>query len=332
MSSLGRIRRLLRLVEVLKSGRALNSQQLSDYCNVSRRTIFRDLKTLGDSGVDVVYDEQRQGYLLPSSMMLPPTGFTLDETLSLLLLCNELGDAAHGIPFQGAASSAALKLMSNLPRQLRDLVGEISESISIQLDARNPLSGSKMWFEQLKASLAERRQVRIEYRSLTEGEAGTITTLLSPYRILFKHRSWYVIGRSSLHRQVRTFNVGRILNMTLIDSRYQIPPRFSLERYLGDAWSLIRERNQRFDVIVRFQRRVAWNVSEVQWHRTQQIIWNDDETIDFHCTVEGLSEIIWWILGYGDQAEVLQPPELRERVRQHIAAMSQVYGSAGGDD
>lgn len=327
MASPDRIRRLLRLVEVLRSGRVLNSQQLSDFCGVSRRTTFRDLKALSESGVDVQYDEERQGYLLPASMMLPPTGFTLDETLSLLLLCNELGDANRGIPFQGAASSAGYKLLSNLPRQLRELVGEISESISIQLEAFNPLEDSKLWFERLRESLGHRRQVRISYRSLTEGEEGVLTTLLSPYRILFKHRSWYVIGRSSLHRQVRTFNLGRIQSMTVVDSHYTIPPRFSLERYLGDAWSLIRDRDQRFDVVVRFQQRVAWNVAEVQWHRTQKIVWNDDDTMDFHVTVDGLSEIIWWILGYGSQAEVLQPPELRQKVREHISTMARMYES-----
>jgi hypothetical protein len=43
-------------------------------------------------------------------------------------------------------------------------------------------------------------------------------------------------------------------------------------------------------------------------------VFNDDGTLDFHVTVSGLREIAWWIMGYGDQAEVIQPQELRELV------------------
>ncbi len=42
-------------------------------------------------------------------------------------------------------------------------------------------------------------------------------------------------------------------------------------------------------------------------------------------TVSGLNEISWWILGYGDQAEVLDPPELRRLVAQRAAQMVQQY-------
>ncbi|MCH7989771.1 MAG: WYL domain-containing protein [Planctomycetes bacterium] len=148
---------------------------------------------------------------------------------------------------------------------------------------------------------------------------------VSPYRLLFNRRSWYVIGRSSLHRQIRTFNIGRILAAEMLTSRFKIPERFSLDRYLGNAWSLIRDRKQTKKIVIRFQKLVAQNVAEVQWHKTQKLVWNDDETLDFHVTVDGMDEIMWWILGYGDQAEVLEPPELRELIFDKIQAMQKVY-------
>ena len=41
--------------------------------------------------------------------------------------------------------------------------------------------------------------------------------------------------------------------------------------------------------------------------------------------VDGLSEISWWILGYGDQAEVLKPAELRELIADRVDRMAAVY-------
>ena len=325
MSSADRIKRLMRLVVLLQSGRAYNTKQLAEQCRVTRRTIFRDLKTLEQSGYHVHYNHERQGFSLPAPTFLPPTDFTLDETLSLLLLSHELGHEERGIPFQQPARSAALKLLSNLPRHLREYVGELTRSISVRLDSRSPLDQSQPHYELLMQALVHRRQVRIRYHSLTEEDGGEISTLLSPYRMVFLRRSWYVIGRSSLHREVRTFNVGRIRQAELLDSSYRIPPRFSLDRYLGNAWFLIREPGKRYHVTVRFQKLVAQNVAEVQWHKTQQVHWNGDGTLDFHVEVDSLKEIIWWILGYGDQAEVLQPKELREQVKQRVAAMYEIY-------
>ena len=46
---------------------------------------------------------------------------------------------------------------------------------------------------------------------------------------------------------------------------------------------------------------------------------------DFKLVGSGLNEISWWVLGYGAEAEVVQPPELREILKKHIARMSEIY-------
>jgi predicted DNA-binding transcriptional regulator YafY len=325
MASVSRLQRLLRLVELLQSGRIYNSKDLAEICGVSRRTVFRDLRTLQDSDLPLQYDERKQGYSFSLPTYLPPTNFTLDETLFLLILCDELGHRSRGVPLSRSAQTAAFKLLSNLPRHLREKVGELAESISVRIDSHNPLFEAKPHYDLLLQAISERRQIRIRYNSLFKDERGEIGTLLSPYRLLFNRRSWYVIGRSSLHREIRTFNIGRILAAEMLTSRFTIPERFSLDRYLRNAWSLIRERGKTKDVVIRFQKKVAQNVAEVQWHKTQKLVWNADETLDYHVTVDGMLEISWWILGYGEEAEVLEPPELRELIFSKIQAMQQVY-------
>ena len=146
--------------------------------------------------------------------------------------------------------------------------------------------------------------------------------------MLFSRRSWYVIGRSSLHRDVRTFHLGRILESTATDDTFKPPPRFSAAKHLGLAWHLIREPEKKARVVVRFKPLVASNVAEVTWHPTQQVDHLEDGSIDFSVTVEGLREISWWILGYGDQAEVLEPRELREMIAERVQGMAATYGIA----
>lgn len=323
MSSNERVDRILRLISVLQSGRSHNSGQLARLCGVSRRTIFRDLATLQESGLRIVFDETRQGYSLAPQTYLPPTDFTLPEALALLVLCRELGDGDHGIPFLRAAQSAGLKLVGSLPQTMREYVGDVASAIAIRLDVRNRESPDPSRYEELVQALSQRRHVRIRYNSFSERKE--IGTLLSPFRMLFRRRSWYVIGRSSLHRAIRTFNVGRITALELLETQYRIPPRFDLDRYLGDAWNLIREPDRPLAVRIRFSAIVASNVEEVRWHRTQRMERDPDGALVFCARVEGMREIVWWILGYGEQAEVLEPPELRAEVVRRIEAMRAMY-------
>ncbi|QDT53131.1 HTH domain protein [Caulifigura coniformis] len=323
MGSTDKIRRILTLVERLQSGRLYNAPELADFCNVSHRTIFRDLKVLQQSGVPVLYDDERRGYFMPAASFLPPTDLTLQEALALIILTQELGDRDKGIPFQEAARSASLKFLSNIAGQLKSYLGDVASAVHVRMERRHKLDRARPHFELLQQSVAEKRKVRLRYNSLYDGRE--IGLLLSPYAMFFSRRSWYAIGRSSLYRSIRTFHVGRILESTLTDDSFKPPPRFSVARYLGNAWHMIREPEQRADIVVRFQPRVATNVAEVTWHPTQRIVHRGDGTVDFCVTVEGIREIAWWILGYGDQAEVIKPRELRQLVAQHVRGMASIY-------
>ncbi len=243
--------------------------------------------------------------------------------MALLVLSHELGDES-GLPFLGPARSAAVKLESSLPARLRDQLREVTAALHIHAPPSNRLTGCKPVYEQLLDAAATRRNVRIRYESLAEDKQ--IVTRLSPYGLFFSRRSWYVVGRSSLHRAKRTFNLGRVLQIEVLDDHFETPRGFSIERYLGNAWHMIREKGRDREVVVRFSRLVAKNVAEVHWHKTQRIEFHDDGTADFCVKVSGLNEISWWILGYGDQAEVLRPPELRRMIADRAKRMAETYG------
>jgi len=277
---------------------------------------------LREAGVPLVFDDEHLCYELTSASILPPTSFTPSEALALILLCQELGNSP-GVPFCGSARSAALKVESTLPQRLRDHLREVTRAVSIKLAPTNPLDAHQSTYETLLSAIARRRAVRIRYDSFTEWEV--IATKLKPYRLVFSRRSWYVIGRSSLHRATRTFNLGRMKAVETLDERYAIPSRFSLDRFLGNAWHLIPENGPDHEVHIRFQPLVAGNVAEVLWHKTQRIERRADGSLDYYATVSGLGEISWWVLGYGDQAEVIAPVALRRRVADCVARMQALY-------
>ncbi len=312
----------MKLIGLLQGGKGRNVDALSAECGVSRRTIFRDLEVLRGSGVPIVFDEERLQYHIPGTYFLPPTYLTSEEALAVITLCHELGSDGR-LPFYDAACTAAAKLENNLPQEMREYLRSVSGSVNIQLASRNPLDGRHEVYRELVKAIAKRRCARITYDSFSEGE--TITTRLSPYRLLFSRRSWYVIGRSSLHRAVRTFHVGRIQHLESLEDAFHLPRSFNLDRYLKNAWQLIPEPGIDWKVVIRFRKKVARNVAEVLWHKTQTTRFEPDGSLIFECTVTGLQEISWWVLGYGDQAEVIDPPQLQRIVSERARRMVKLY-------
>jgi predicted DNA-binding transcriptional regulator YafY len=320
--NLQRIRRLIQMLGLLQAVKGQNAAELATACAVSRRTIFRDLDVLRHAGVPLLFDDDQGSYRIPGTYFLPPTNFTTEEALAVIVLCYELGDSR--LPFYEAAQSAAFKLEGVLPHQVREHLRAVSSAVHIKLQPGNKLSGQLPIYQQLLGAIASRRPVQIAYDSFSD--RASLRLKLSPYRMLFSRRSWYVIGRSSAHREVRTFNVGRIQTLDLLDERFEIPRGFNLQRYLGNAWHLIPD-GPDCNITVWFSPMVARNVAEVVWHKSQRIAWQPDGSLHFQVRVSGIREISWWILGYGDQAEVLEPEPLRELIATHAANLVNRYNA-----
>jgi proteasome accessory factor B len=289
--------------------------ELSRMFGVSRRTLFRDLKEIQEIGIQPLFSSSRRGYALPPEQFLPPINLNLQEALGLLLLVHKMRSQIQ-MPFKHSALLAAMKIESRLPPKVRRYCESALTLISAKAGAQAPsptTPGLDDIFALLQSAAAQRRKVCINYDSPFDGKA--IQCELSPYHLLYNQRAWYVVGLSSAHKAVRTFKLNRIRSAEMLGKLFSNdgPLEFDLAEYIGCAWSMIPE-GKMYHVRLRFAPKVANSVAEVQWHKTQKVTRNPDgsATVDFR--VDGLGEITWWILGYGDQVKVLSPAELRETI------------------
>jgi len=307
---LSRISRVVQILTTLQAGKSYAVGDLAKIFGLSRRTIFRDLKELQTLGVPYHYDAKSGGYTMDPEFFLPPIDLNLQEALSLLLLVHKARSQIQ-LPFKNSALLAALKIENNLPAKIRQYCNTTLRNISTRTSAQAPTEQLDKAFVQLQKAIAQKRKVSIGYHSLLEGRVIEVT--LSPYHLLYNQRAWYVLGYSDLHKSVRTFKFNRIKELKILDKRFVDGGDFDLYEYLGRAWSMIPE-GRIYNIKLRFLPKVANNVTEVQWHSTQKITRNGDGSATMEFRVDGLGEIIWWILGYGDQVQVLAPKMLRKKV------------------
>ncbi|MEK6675524.1 MAG: WYL domain-containing protein [Planctomycetota bacterium] len=316
-----RVERLLRLIQSLQAGRQRTVDEISKAVGVSRRTVFRDLEMLSRAGIVFTFDRDTQRYSAGESTLLPPVSLTHSEALAVLLAMR-FSFVRQLIPDADAAASAGLKIESLIPATLRDHCGRLLNRMRIfpqpASDAA-PIGDSLLLVQQALA-----RQVKIKVRYDSYYDRKVLDLILHPYHLIYIHRGWYLIAFSELHTQVRTFKVERLLQSRSLDVGFRIQPTFNIDQYFGNAWLMIRG-DRLFHVKILFSPKVAANVDEIAWHKTQRSSYQDDGSLLFEVDVEGIQEIIWWILGYGEHAVVLEPLELREAMIQHVRRLAETY-------
>ena len=276
---------------------------------------------LGDAGIPFYHDEALGGYRMADTFFLPPLNLTLAEALALLVV-TEPADGDGALPLQQEAQAAALKIESALPSHMREHCGRTLRTTSVRYAPHASHDQLDATFHQIQQAIRQCRQIDLTYHSLQEKQI--IEIRVHPYHLHFSQRAWYLIGHSCGHDEVRTFKLSRIRNFELLPDRFVVEKPFHIDEYLGKAWSLIPE-GRVYHVKLLFASMVAQNVAEVLWHHTQQTNLQADGKLLYEVEVDGLKEISWWIMGYGDQVEVLAPDELRRRVARMARNLAAIY-------
>ena len=316
--SRGRIGRVVQLLTTLSKtgaapGRGYTADELAKLFGVSRRTLFRDLREIQEIGIQPILSCSRRGYALAPEQFLPPINLNLQEALGLLLLVHKMRNQIQ-MPFKHSAMLAAMKIEGCLPPRVRNYCESALARISIKAGVQAPAPttpGLDNIFTLLQSAAARRKKLRVKYDSLYDGKI--ISCEVSPYYLLYNQRAWYLVGQSSIHKAIRTFKLNHIRGVEMLDEQVDGNDDFDLAEYLGCAWSMIPE-GKMYHVRLRFAPKVANNAAEVNWHKSQQVTHNPDGSATIDLRVDGLGEITWWILSYGDQVEVLAPAALRKNV------------------
>ncbi|MFA5239575.1 MAG: WYL domain-containing protein [Phycisphaerae bacterium] len=305
-----RISRVVRLLTTLQSGEGYAVGDLAKMFGTSRRTVFRDLKELQTVGVPYHYNPKNGGYAIDPEFFLPPIDLNLQEALGLCLLVHKMSGQVQ-LPFKNSVQLAALKIENNLPPKIRQYCNMTMQNISIRANPQAPSSELDKNFAELQKAIAGKMKVSMRYHSFFEGQIINIE--LCPYHLMHSRRAWYVLGFSDMHKSIRTFKLNRIRELNCTGRRFIDGQKFDSNDYFGRAWSMMPE-GKIYNIKLRFLPMAANNVAEVQWHSTQKVTRNGDGSVIVEFRVDGLREITWWILGYGDQVEVLAPKLLRRKV------------------
>ncbi len=305
-----RVSRIIQILTALQSGQPYTVCDLAAHMGVSRRTVFRDLQDLQKAGVPAHYDSKVSHYTIDPTFFFPPPDLTIQEALGLLLLVHKTRGLVR-LPFMDSSLRAALKIENHLSQKIKLFCNRVLERISVKTPPIPNIRVSDKIFLQLIEAILKKRVVNVDY--YLPKQCKNIAFDLSPYHLFYNDHTWYVLGKPDSNDQVCTFKLNRIRKLTILDRCFVEDEKFDLKEQLARAWSMVPE-GKLYHVKLRFSPEVAHDVAETQWHSTQTVTFNDDGSAIVEFLVDGLSEITWWILSYGDKVQVLAPAVLRQKI------------------
>lgn len=318
-----RVNRMLRILMLVQSRPGWNIDKLTAEFNVGKRTLHRDLRALEKAGVPCKYSARSKGYEIRGDFFMPPVELTFDEALALVALGEHIGEQEQ-VPLLKPAGKAIAKIRCQLPARIREELQGLEDHLHIQLAAAQSPHGIDDVYDEVRVALLEKKALRLTYESTTPGSAKDEPFDFEPYALFFSQRAWYVIGHHSRHREIRCLKLNRFTSRKLTDKSYNIPKDFSLRKHLGKAWRMIRGKKT-YAVELHFDPAFAETISDTHWHDTQDIQTNDDGSLTVRFEVDGLDEIVWWVLSMGPYCKVVKPAELAQRVRDMAGKMVELY-------
>ncbi|WNV89325.1 YafY family protein [Umezawaea sp. Da 62-37] len=323
-----RASRLLSLLLLLQSRGRLTAQELADELEVSVRTVYRDVEALGAAGVPVYADRgPAGGYRLLDGYRTRLTGLTSEEAESLFL-AGMPGPAAE-LGLGTVVAAAQLKLHAALPRELRSRAGRIRERFHLDAPGWFRHSEETPFLSTIADAVWNQRRLDIRYRRWG-GRAIEVRRTVDPFGLVLKAGVWYLVARAD--GDLRTYRIARVLEVAALDEGFERPDDFDLTEFWADWSDHFEQRMYGMRVTVRMSAtglgRAQFLLSLVAARALRDSTAEPDEDgwTTVEVPVESLDHAEVDLMRLGPEAEVVAPPELRERVIARVAAMAAVYG------
>ena len=300
-----KIDRLIGILSILLQKEMTTAPKLAEHFEVSRRTINRDIEALCKAGIPIQTTQGSGGGI---SIM---NGYRMDRTLltsrdmQMILAGLRSLDSVSGSGYYG-------QLMEKIQSGSSELISG-RDSILIDLSS---------WYKTSLAPKISAIQDAIENRHILDfyyyAPSGESNRSIEPYYIVFKWTSWYVYGWCLKRKDYRLFKLNRMDKVRVTGKVFSC--RNAPVPDLGPEH--VFPVNIIFKAL--FDPDMKWRLVEEFGPGCYEV--QEDGKLLLIRDYSDPENLTMWMLTFGDKVEVLEPPEVRDRLKTIAASMTKIYG------
>ena len=309
-----KIDRLLAMIVYLLNRNLVSASRLAQEFDVSVRTIQRDMDTIQQAGIPVIAVQGPQGgYGIMEQFRMDRQLVTADD---LFYITAALGSISTSLTDKKI--SATVEKMRNLVTD-RDRKAMAVKQEKLYVDF-SMLGGDPKHQEILRTAEQGVETNRLMRFSYTNNKLETVERTVEPMTIVFKWRAWYLWAYCRTRNDYRLFRFSRMRNPELLPGRF-LRKNMSFESFLSDlektGTQKMTEFTLSFDPAMKALVEEYWGESGIDYRSDGRLV------VKSRMPEDGW--IYGMILSYGAFVTVLDPPELRERIRSEAERISRLY-------
>lgn len=312
--------RLLQLAfEMQSSAEGLSLQDIMDRFSVTRRTAerMRDaVMRVFPQTEETVSDQRVKRWRVPPATTQRLLSFSAEELADLDAAALWLKhDNRHTQARSLAAVAAKLRTLLR-PEISRRLAPDYEALLEAEGIAMRPGPRPRVGQDVLTAvrqAIKASVEVEILYQGQRDPEPKRRRVL--PYGFLYGHRHYLVAAPAAEPDRPKTFCLSGIREVVLTGAAFVRPQDFSLPAFAERSFGVWQEEPQ--DIVWRFLPGAAVRAREFVFHPSQTQEEQPDGSLIVRFRAGGLLEMAWHLFCWGDQVEVLSPPDLAARCARY---------------
>ncbi|PTN39107.1 YafY family protein [Desulfonatronum sp. SC1] len=322
---------LLNAIELLSRPQGATIQEIGESLGLQRRSVYRLLAAIQDLGFPV-YDAKgeagatKQWKMLDDyvvrlpNITLPKVELTPSEAMAIQFMAadNRLPRAPV---LRRNLDQALAKLSLLLPRNVSDSLRRFSETSFVVSKLTKDYSQKEVILDDLTEAMLTSRMCEVDYHAYSTDQ--TKTYAMEPLSICEHDGGLYLFVRISRYEEIRLLAVERIRGLRILESSFDYPDDFDPQERLKTAFGVYFD--DPVEITIRFSPEVAKYVVDRKWSGEQRVTMLNNGGVELWMRTSGKTEVLRWVLGFGPNAEVLAPAELRNEVKVLLKKALQHY-------
>ena len=164
-------------------------------------------------------------------------------------------------------------------------------------------------------------RLRMGYKKFrAEGYEKTVC----PYALKLFHQRWYLLALND-EDQMRIYALDRMTSLSVTEERFMMPENFSAQQYFAEYYGVLTDDTPLTHLVVRAHQWMPDYLRTLPLHHSQRELSSGDGYTDFSFEVRPTSDFMGELLKFGNGVEILEPVNIRERMRQKIAETLKRY-------
>lgn len=321
---LDRFEKILRLAR-RRTGATM--EELKKELEVSKASVTRDIEFLRNRmGAPIDWDAQKHCYFvrdLPGGgrFELPGVWFDASEVFALLTMVHLVEGVEPGLLM------APLVAMKGRLRSMLAAGGKSAADLEskVKLIHFAPRKVEPRHFRVVAGAVLEGKQLSMKYLRRDKKEHSD--RVISPLQIVHYRENWFLDAWCHMRKELRTFSLEAIEEVSVLDIPAVAVSQEDMRAHFQSGYGIFAGKATNRAVLKFTPDRAQW-VSLEAWHPDQTSRTLEDSSYILEVPYSNDQELVMDLLRYGAEVEVLEPPELRDRVCAALCAAARIYSDS----